>query len=71
MSSLLLTWKRDPLLDTFSADAGNHSFLCMRTYLDVAVLYHNGKEVRRSSDGSHKINMDLAQKIYDEGVNDV
>lgn len=63
-----LVWKRDPLLDTFSADTENHKFLCMRTYLDVAVLYHNGKEVRRSSDGSHKINMELAQKIYDKDL---
>lgn len=62
-----LVWKRDPVLDTYTGTVDNHEFISMRTYLDVAVLYHNGVEIRRNaSDGSHKNNIAHAENIFAE-----
>lgn len=62
-----LVWERDPILDTYTAKADIHTFFSMRTWVDVAVLYHNGVEIRRSgSDGSHKNNIAFAEKIFAE-----
>jgi hypothetical protein len=62
-----LIWKRDAILDTYTSEAAGHRFFSMRTWIDVAVLYHNGIEIRRSgSDGSHKNNIAFAEKIFAE-----
>lgn len=58
-----MEWKRDPILDTWEAQAPEGRYFCMRTHADVAVLYLNGKELRRSaSDGCHTHNMEFAEK---------
>ena len=60
-----LVWKRDPILDTYSSETLGHTFISMRTWCDVAVLYHNGIEIRRSaSDGSHKNNISFANDVF-------
>jgi hypothetical protein len=60
-----LQWERDPALDTWTGTANGHEYLCMRTWADVAVLYHNGNELRRSaSDGGHKVNKKFAQDHF-------
>lgn len=62
-----LIWERDAILDTYTAKSGMHRFFSMRTWANVAVLYHNGVEIRRNgSDGSHKNNIAFAEKIFAE-----
>jgi hypothetical protein len=62
---MALEWKRDPLLDTWEATAPEGKYLCVRTHLDVAVLYLDGQELRRSaSDGSSEPNRRFAEKHH-------
>jgi hypothetical protein len=60
---ILLDWKRDPLLDSYTAEVPEGTYVCTRNWLDVAVLYFNGEQLRRSgSDGSHTENLKFAEE---------
>lgn len=63
-----LEWERDGPNDTWTGKAPGVEYLCMRTWADVAVLYCNGVELRRSgSDGGHSINREHAEAHYNGG----
>lgn len=60
-----LKWERDGPNDTWTGDAPGHKYTCMRTCFDVAVLYHNNEELRRSgSDGGHSKNRRFAEEHF-------
>ena len=57
-----MEWKRDPILDTYTLEVPEGIYCAMRTWADVAVLYFNNTELRRSaSDGSHEKNRAFAE----------
>ena len=59
----VLVWERDPILDTYTTKVGDNVFISMRTWCDVAVLYKDGVEIRRSpSDGSHLKNIKYVEE---------
>lgn len=59
-------WTVDNVLDDQTWESPKGKYACVRTFLDVSILFFRGRELRRDNSGSHTANKEFAENHFEE-----